>query len=77
MEEAIPPAAAEAEVSTPEADATEPARSEDQARAAHNAKLSRIRIAGFKSFAEATTVEVLPGLTGIVGFFYFRAGFTR
>ncbi|MBR0678485.1 AAA family ATPase, partial [Roseomonas alkaliterrae] len=31
------------------------------------ATLSRIRIAGFKSFAEATTVEVLPGLTGIVG----------
>ncbi|MFM7611829.1 MAG: AAA family ATPase, partial [Alphaproteobacteria bacterium] len=29
--------------------------------------MSRIRIAGFKSFAEATTVEVLPGLTGIVG----------
>ena len=66
MEEAIPPAPpeTEAEVSTPEAEA---ARSEDQARAAHNAKLSRIRIAGFKSFAEATTVEVLPGLTGIVG----------
>ncbi len=29
--------------------------------------LSRLRIAGFKSFAEATTVEILPGLTGIVG----------
>ncbi|MFO0401424.1 MAG: hypothetical protein ACK52P_06905, partial [Alphaproteobacteria bacterium] len=69
MDEAIPPAPAEAEVavSAPEAETTEAARSEDQARAAHNAKLSRIRIAGFKSFAEATTVEVLPGLTGIVG----------
>ncbi|MFM7690992.1 MAG: AAA family ATPase, partial [Alphaproteobacteria bacterium] len=66
MDEVIPPAPpeAEAEISTVEA---ESARSEEQARAAHNAKLSRIRIAGFKSFAEATTVEVLPGLTGIVG----------
>lgn len=27
----------------------------------------RIRIAGFKSFAEPTSVEILPGLTGIVG----------
>ena len=31
------------------------------------ATLARLRIAGFKSFAEATNVEVLPGLTGIVG----------
>ncbi|PHK93592.1 chromosome segregation protein SMC [Pseudoroseomonas rhizosphaerae] len=31
------------------------------------ARLTRLRIAGFKSFAEPTTVEVLPGLTGIVG----------
>ena len=30
-------------------------------------RFSRIRIAGFKSFAEATSVEILPGLTGIVG----------
>jgi chromosome segregation protein len=29
--------------------------------------LTRLRIAGFKSFAEPTTVEILPGLTGIVG----------
>ncbi|WP_338147909.1 AAA family ATPase, partial [Neoroseomonas alkaliterrae] len=42
-------------------------RSEAQRLAAVRATLSRIRIAGFKSFAEATTVEVLPGLTGIVG----------
>jgi chromosome segregation protein len=28
---------------------------------------SRLRIAGFKSFAEPVTVEILPGLTGIVG----------
>jgi chromosome segregation protein len=27
----------------------------------------RIRISGFKSFAEPTSVEILPGLTGIVG----------
>lgn len=27
----------------------------------------RIRIAGFKSFADPVTVEILPGLTGIVG----------
>jgi chromosome segregation protein len=30
-------------------------------------QFSRLRIAGFKSFAEAATVEILPGLTGIVG----------
>ena len=42
-------------------------RSEAQRLAAVRATLARIRIAGFKSFAEATTVEVLPGLTGIVG----------
>ncbi|MBN8905364.1 MAG: AAA family ATPase, partial [Rhodospirillales bacterium] len=28
---------------------------------------SRLRIAGFKSFAEPATVEILPGLTGVVG----------
>jgi chromosome segregation protein len=28
---------------------------------------SRLRIAGFKSFAEPANVEILPGLTGIVG----------
>ncbi|MFL5284557.1 MAG: AAA family ATPase, partial [Rhodopila sp.] len=27
----------------------------------------RLRIAGFKSFAEPTSVEILPGLTGVVG----------
>jgi chromosome segregation protein len=31
------------------------------------AVLARLRIQGFKSFADPTTVEVLPGLTGIVG----------
>lgn len=31
------------------------------------ASFTRLRIAGFKSFAEAATIEVLPGLTGIVG----------
>ena len=30
-------------------------------------RFSRLRIAGFKSFAEPTSVEILPGLTGIVG----------
>ena len=30
-------------------------------------RFARLRIAGFKSFAEATSVEILPGLTGIVG----------
>jgi chromosome segregation protein len=29
--------------------------------------LSRLRIAGFKSFAEPASLEILPGLTGIVG----------
>ncbi|WP_343895644.1 AAA family ATPase, partial [Craurococcus roseus] len=36
-------------------------------RAPLRATLARIRIAGFKSFADATAVEVMPGLTGIVG----------
>jgi len=39
----------------------------ERAEAASRAILSRIRIQGFKSFAEPTTVEVQPGLTGIVG----------
>ncbi len=30
-------------------------------------QFNRIRIAGFKSFAEPAVVEILPGLTGIVG----------
>ncbi len=52
----------------PEEDGQEdPARSEAQAAAARHARLTRLRIAGFKSFAEPTVVEVLPGLTGIVG----------
>ncbi len=36
-------------------------------RPPRSATLTRLRIAGFKSFAEPTIVEVLPGLTGIVG----------
>jgi chromosome segregation protein len=31
------------------------------------ARLTRLRIAGFKSFAEPVSVEILPGLTGIIG----------
>jgi chromosome segregation protein len=31
------------------------------------ASFTRLRIAGFKSFAEPVTLDVLPGLTGIVG----------
>ncbi len=31
------------------------------------ARLSRLRIAGFKSFADPVELAVLPGLTGIVG----------
>ncbi len=31
------------------------------------ASFTRLRIAGFKSFAEPVSVEILPGLTGIVG----------
>nr|WP_321984896.1 AAA family ATPase [uncultured Lichenicoccus sp.] len=30
-------------------------------------RFARLRIAGFKSFAEAVSVDILPGLTGIVG----------
>ncbi|NKC32514.1 AAA family ATPase, partial [Falsiroseomonas selenitidurans] len=48
-------------------EAEEPARTEEQAEAARRARLTRLRIAGFKSFAEPTVVEVMPGLTGIVG----------
>jgi chromosome segregation protein len=36
-------------------------------REAVQATLTKIRIAGFKSFAEPTIVEILPGLTGVVG----------
>ena len=31
------------------------------------ARFVRLRIAGFKSFAEPATIEILPGLTGVVG----------
>jgi chromosome segregation protein len=31
------------------------------------ARLARLRIAGFKSFADATSLDILPGLTGIIG----------
>ncbi len=31
------------------------------------AVITRLRIAGFKSFAEPTSIDILPGLTGIVG----------
>ncbi|MDX5930826.1 chromosome segregation protein SMC [Acidiphilium acidophilum] len=31
------------------------------------ARFARLRITGFKSFADATSIEILPGLTGIVG----------
>ncbi|RZM31521.1 MAG: hypothetical protein EOP67_32550, partial [Sphingomonas sp.] len=31
------------------------------------ARFVRLGITGFKSFAEPATVEILPGLTGIVG----------
>ena len=31
------------------------------------ARFVRLRIAGFKSFAEPATLEILPGLTGVVG----------
>ncbi len=31
------------------------------------AHLARIRISGFKSFADPVTLDVLPGLTGLVG----------
>src|SRR5690349_3815341 len=30
-------------------------------------RFARLRIAGFKSFAEPASIEILPGLTGIVG----------
>jgi chromosome segregation protein len=70
--EAVPPAAPAEEGAPPTgappgAPATEPGRTEAQVEAARSAKLTRLRIAGFKSFAEATLVEVMPGLTGIVG----------
>ena len=31
------------------------------------ARFVRLRIAGFKSFAEPATIEIMPGLTGVVG----------
>ena len=50
----------------PESEAA-PAAAPEAAHATLRATLARLRIAGFKSFAEPTVVEVLPGLTGIVG----------
>jgi len=47
--------------------AEDPAAAAGDARPGLKAKLTRLRIAGFKSFAEPVTVEILPGLTGIVG----------
>ncbi|MBX9701956.1 MAG: AAA family ATPase, partial [Acetobacteraceae bacterium] len=44
----------------------EPA-AEAPARPSVRAILARLRIQGFKSFADSVTVEVMPGLTGIVG----------
>src|SRR5688500_4446405 len=70
--EGVPPAAP-AEEGAPEAatagaaEPESPGRTEAQIEAARTAKLTRLRIAGFKSFAEPTMVEVMPGLTGIVG----------
>jgi chromosome segregation protein len=55
MDGALPPELPE--------EAPEPSPLRPQPRA----HLARLRIAGFKSFAEPTTVDVLPGLTGIVG----------
>ena len=60
-DEAQPP-----EETPPVANDAEPAVAAPR-RDAPKATLARLRIAGFKSFAEATTVEVMPGLTGIVG----------
>ena len=31
------------------------------------ARLAQLRLAGFKSFADRATLDVLPGLTGLVG----------
>ena len=31
------------------------------------ARLAQLRLAGFKSFADPATLDVLPGLTGLVG----------
>lgn len=31
------------------------------------ARLARLRISGFKSFADSTSLDILPGLTGIIG----------
>ena len=49
------------------AETASPPAEEQAPRAPLRATLARLRIAGFKSFADATVVEVLPGLTGIVG----------
>ena len=36
-------------------------------RSAMSAHLTQIRLAGFKSFADPATLDILPGLTGLVG----------
>ena len=61
--DALPPAPPAEDNTQPE----EPGRTEAQVEAARSARLTRLRIAGFKSFAEPTLVEVMPGLTGVVG----------
>lgn len=68
----LPPVAETPDGATPPGNESEDtardAAAEAAAReAALRAVLVRLRIAGFKSFAEPTTLEVLPGLTGIVG----------
>ena len=49
------------------ADDRAPPGEEEPAPRRLSATLTRLRIAGFKSFCEPTVVEVRPGLTGIVG----------
>jgi chromosome segregation protein len=60
--QAVLPEAAGKEQGGPAGDA-----SAERPSSGPRAKLTRLRIAGFKSFAEPVTVEILPGLTGIVG----------
>ena len=62
MSDAAPGGAAPVDIEGEAAAAEAPSRAPPL-----RATLARLRIAGFKSFADATVVEVLPGLTGIVG----------
>src|SRR5690606_36321299 len=45
----------------------DPGRKNHERVRRHMVQFSKLRLSGFKSFAENTELDILPGLTGIVG----------